>query len=113
MFLKTVNLFKTIIFILIIGIFFSFADPASAQIGGLTDKPLSEIITGAINWLLGVAASLTILFVIIGGIYYISAAGDDQQMETAKKIITYAIIGLVFIVISYSIVLTVNSIITG
>lgn len=111
MFLKNNNLFKAIIFIAILGISFFSAIPAFAEIEGVTQRPLVEIIGSAIDWLLGIAAGLTILFIIIGGIYYVTAAGDDQQMTTAKTMITYAIIGLLFIVISYSIVVTVNGII--
>lgn len=113
MFLKAINLSRLIIFITIVGCLATYAAPASAQIIGLTNRPLSEIIASGIDWLLGIAAGLTILFIIIGGIYYVTAAGDDQQMATAKTMITYAVIGLVFIVISYSVVITVNSIITG
>lgn len=111
MFFKTANLSKTIIFIVILGLLFSFAVPALAQVAGLTSRPLSEIIMSAIDWLLGIAAGLAILAIIIGGIYYVTAAGDEQQMSSAKTIITYAIFGIFIIVISYSIIATVNNVI--
>jgi len=95
------------------GLLIYSVDSASAQVAGLTSDSLLVIINRAITWLLGVAAALTILFLIIGGIYYVTAAGDDQQMTTAKSMISYAVIGLVFIIISYSIVVTVNKFITG
>lgn len=113
MFLKNTKSTKAIISLAAVSLFMTSVAPASAQIVGLTSRPLSEIIASGIDWLLGIAAGLTILFIIIGGIYYVTAAGDDQQMATAKTMITYAVIGLVFIVISYSVVITVNSIITG
>ncbi|MBU4579741.1 hypothetical protein KKB43_01865 [Patescibacteria group bacterium] len=113
MFLKTANLSKLIIFIAIIGFLAAFAAPVSAQVTGLTDKSIPEIIAAIIDWLLSIAAGLTILFLIVGGIYYVTAAGDENQMTSAKTIITYSIMGLLFILISYSIVITVNSIITG
>ena len=93
------------------GLMIFSAAPASAQIVGLTDRPLREIIASAIDWLLGIVAGLAILFIIVGGIYYMTAAGDEQRMTTGKTIITYAVIGLVFVVISYSIVTTLNNII--
>jgi len=111
MFSKIVNLSKAIIFAAIIALFFAFS--ASAQVTGLTNKSVAQIIAGAIDWLLGIVAGLAILFIIIGGIYYTTAAGDDQRMETGKSMITYSIIGLLFILISYSIVITVNKFIAG
>ncbi len=113
MFLKNTKSTGAAFFLAAASLLVISAVPASAQINGLTNRPVSEIITRVIDWLLGIAAGLTILFLIIGGIYYVTAAGDDKQMTTAKTIITYAIVGLLFIVISYSIVITVNGIITG
>jgi hypothetical protein len=40
----------------------------------------------------------------IGGLRYVMSHGDQTQMEEAKKTITYAIIGLIVIVLSYAIV---------
>ena len=112
MFLKPKTLFLTII-IFAAGLLIFSITPASAQINGLTNRPVIEIIGSVIDWLLGIAAGLTILFLVVGGIYYVTAAGDENQMTSAKTIITYSIMGLLFILISYSIVITVNSIITG
>ncbi len=94
--------------------FFSFATAARADV---VFDPLSsytsinDVVGGVTNWILGIAAGITILFLIVGGIYYITAAGDEKQMGEGKKIVNYAIIGLVVILISYSIVLTLNAII--
>lgn len=112
MFLKSKYLSLLIVFI-IAGVFIYSIHSASAAITGLTTDDMKTIIGRAIDWLLTVAAGLTILFLIIGGIYYLTAGGDDQQMTTAKTMITYAVIGLVFIIISYSIVITVNKFIAG
>jgi hypothetical protein len=105
--------FSLLIVFVIAGLLIYSVDPALAQVAGLTDDSLLVIINRAITWLLGITAALTILFLIIGGIYYITAAGDDQQMTKAKTMISYAVVGLVFIIISLSIVVTVNRFITG
>lgn len=113
MFLKNVKSKGLATFITVIILLVFFTVPALAQAPGLTDRSLSEIINSAIEWLLSIAAGLAILFIVIGGIYYLTAAGDEQRMSTGKTIITYSIVGLIFIIISYSIVLTVNDVITG
>lgn len=102
---------QAVSFVFLAALFFLFSAPASAQITGLTNRPLSEIIFSAIDWLLSIAAGLGILFIIIGGVYYVTAAGDESQMSSAKTIITYSIIGLFIVVISYSIMKTVGCII--
>jgi hypothetical protein len=85
--------------------------PAFAQINGLTNKPLKDIINGITVWLLGLAAALAIMFIVVGGIYYVTAGGDERQIETAKTIITYAIWGIFIIGVAYAIVVLVNSIV--
>ncbi|MCL1929545.1 pilin [Candidatus Saccharibacteria bacterium] len=46
---------------------------------------------GAVMWVVGVIA---VLMIIIGGIQYATAAGDESKTAKAKKIIVGAIIGL-------------------
>lgn len=76
-------------------------------------KPLAIIISGLIKWLLTLAASLAILFLIIGGIRYINLRGDFEQIEKAKNIITFVVIGLVIILIAYSVIVALDKIIKG
>ncbi len=73
----------------------------------------NELIAAIINWLLRMASSLVIFFLVIGGIYYITATGDAEKIKEGKKIITYVIIGLIVVLISYTLVTTLNKIIFG
>jgi hypothetical protein len=43
----------------------------------------------------GTLAMLSLLFVVIGGLRYALSGGDSNAIATAKKTITYAVIGLV------------------
>lgn len=43
----------------------------------------------------GVAASLCILFIVIGALKYVLSNGDPGQISSAKNTILYALIGLV------------------
>lgn len=56
-----------------------------------------------------IAGAAAFLFIIIGGIQILTAYGDEEKITTAKKTITYAIIGLLVTLLSYAIV----SIISG
>lgn len=72
---------------------------------------LNDLVVAVVNWFLSVTAGVAIFFIIIGGIYYLTAFGDDKRMQEGKKIITYAVYGLILILVSYSIVTTINAII--
>lgn len=60
-------------------------------LGALT---LSQIALNVIQFLLSVIGVLTIIMMVIGGILYLFAAGDEDRATTGKKIVKYSIIGL-------------------
>ncbi len=112
--MKNKILFKLAIFYIAIGFLVSYSAPALAQVDpstGLTMRPLKDIINSMINWLLGISTGLAVLFLVYGGVQYVTAAGDDSQTGDAKKIITYAILGLIVIGMSFVIVKAVSSVI--
>lgn len=84
----------------------NFANPT-------TTNTTEELVTSIVNWLLGITSAVVIIFLVYGGIMYITSSGDENQIEKSKKIITYAIIGLFLVLVSYSVVTTLNNIIFG
>jgi hypothetical protein len=73
----------------------------------------SELILKVINYALGMAGIITVMFLIVGGFWYITAAGNDEQAEKGKKTITNSIIGLVVIILAYTIVRIVSGTLTS
>jgi len=92
---------------------FRFELFAALPLEPLKMQPLSVIISGFINWILAAVAGLAILFLIIAGIKYIRSWGDSESLEKAKKMITYVVLGLVIILVSYSAIVTLDKIING
>ena len=74
------------------------------------DDP-STLIVNAINWVIGISGAVAVIFVLIGGIGYITSSGDAQKLQKAKKTITYALIGLAIVALSEIIVIFVSNII--
>lgn len=82
---------------------------AYAQIGqppdvGLPKNSLPEMIFQLVTYALVLVGVVALAFFIYGGFLYITAAGDTEQIEKAKKIIVYAIIGIVVIAIAAALV---------
>lgn len=71
---------------------------------GLNTTNLTSVVVNITNWVLGFVTVIAVLMLIWGGINYLTAAGDESQIDTAKHIITYSIIGLVVVGISYAVV---------
>lgn len=57
-----------------------------------------------VNISLFFAGFVALIFIIIGGIKYITSGGDPKQAGAARQVITYALIGLVLILLSFAIV---------
>lgn len=72
--------------------------------GNLTFDPLTSQITNIVNTLIFVAGIIAVIFIIIGGVRYITSQGDEKGIESAKNTILYAVIGLVVVVLAFAIV---------
>lgn len=68
------------------------------------DDRLASVIVGILNGIIGAAGLVAVIFIIIGGINYMTSAGDSSKVEKGKKTIIYAAIGLVICALSFAIV---------
>lgn len=59
--------------------------------------------------LIGITGSLAMVGLIVSGTLYVTAHGNDQQMEKAKNILIYIVVGVVVIAASYAIILGISS----
>ena len=72
-----------------------------------------NMVSNVINWFIGIAGAVSLIFVVYGGILYITSSGEAGKLEKAKKTITYALIGLIIVALSIVITSFVTSIIKG
>jgi len=76
-----------------------------SDISMINSTPAVEtIVVNIIKFILNFSAALAVLFLIIGGIMYITSSGNDEKVKSAKKILTAAVIGLIIIIVSIVIV---------
>ena len=61
---------------------------------------LSQIALNVLNFLLGIAGVLTLIMLVIGGIMYLTSAGDEERIDSGKKIFRNSLIGIVIILVS-------------
>ena len=71
---------------------------------GGADSNLSNVIVNIINGIIGVLGIVAAIFILVGGINYMTSAGDVSNIEKAKKTILYAVIGLIIAVLTFAIV---------
>lgn len=78
----------------------SVKDAAGCNGGG----DLQLLITNILNAVIAVCGLVAVVFIIIGGINYMTSSGDANKTKTAKNTIIYAAIGLVICVLAFAIV---------
>ncbi|MBU0978699.1 MAG: hypothetical protein ABIJ03_01810 [Patescibacteria group bacterium] len=64
---------------------------------------LGSIITGALGFIMAIAALLVFLYLILGGIQWITSGGDKGKTEEARNKITSAVIGLIVLAAAYAV----------
>ncbi|MBN2087825.1 hypothetical protein JW758_05780 [Candidatus Peregrinibacteria bacterium] len=105
-----------------LGVFALYINDAYAQSAGFFDNPqtgaapsataqgtLGQNITTILNFFLGILGLIAVAFLIYAGVLMVTAGGGEEQINKAKKIITYAVIGIVIILLAWTIVTFVTS----
>lgn len=77
------------------------------------DEALIIIKNVILIFLLPLVGTLFLIILIIGGILYITSRGNQQQLERAKKTLTAAIIGLIIVSLSYTIIVIFANVLGG
>ncbi len=69
-----------------------------------SDASITYIIADIAVVLLQIAGILAVFFIVLSGFNYIKAFGQEEEIAKAKKGMTWAIIGLIVVILSYAIV---------
>lgn len=85
--------------------------PKITQVGA--GKPFSQYFSDIINVALYVAGGLAVLYLIYGGVMYVTAGGDSEKATQARTAIVNSIIGIVVIVLALVLVTWVGKAATG
>ncbi len=76
------------------------------------DATFAEFTRKVIEYALYFSAIIAVFFIIYGGYQYIFSAGADDVAKSGRKTLTNALVGLVIIVLAYSLVQVVYSFLT-
>ncbi len=71
---------------------------------------LSEIFGNVVSAVLGFAGIILFILLVSGGFKFITSGGDPKALEGAKKTITYAIGGLILLLLSFLILVLIKEI---
>ena len=66
-------------------------------------KSLPDLFNFLINLVMGIGVALAVIFLVIGGIQYITSKGDQKAAETARQTLTNAVIGFIIVIGAFAI----------
>jgi Na+/proline symporter len=71
---------------------------------GLSDTNLVTVVVRLVNLALGFLPLVAVIFVILGGLQWMTSGGDEEKVGRAKRTISSAIIGIVVVLLAWAIV---------
>jgi hypothetical protein len=84
-----------------------------SALGGDFSSSGAALFQTGVSWLLYVATALAILMLMWGGIQWITSAGDPEKVASARKKLTFAVIGLVISVGAFFLVRVIVTVLGG
>src|SRR5574340_1497397 len=75
-------------------------------------KSLADLIVNVLKFMLAFAGAVAVVSIVIGGFIYLTAAGNEEAGEKSRKVLTAAIIGLIIVLLAYSIVAIISNVLT-
>lgn len=80
----------------------------NSEIATISD--LATIFTNLVRAILGFAGITLFVLLLVGGFKYITSGGDPKAVEGAQKTLTYAIGGLIVLLLSYLVLVLIKEI---
>lgn len=68
---------------------------------------LRSLVKTILNYFLSFLAFVTVIMLVYAGILYTTSAGSEEKTGQAKKIIMYALMGIIIIMVSFAVVNTI------
>jgi predicted small integral membrane protein len=83
------------------------AAPSAVGVGSLAD--FYTLVQVAANWLVVFGIIIGAVFIIVGGIQYMTAGGNEEGTKAAKAKIIGGLIGIAIVLLAYAVVRVVGS----
>lgn len=112
--MKIKYLFKKIVFTCLVFVLplVVFGAPVTVT-NPLGVTSVQGLITNMINAVLSIVGAVALAMLIYGGVLIMISGGEQERYDSGKKTITYAVVGLIVVILSYSIMKFIVSAITG
>jgi len=87
--------------------------PNEYKTGIASKTTLTDFILEVVKILLSFAGLIAVVMLVLGGYWYMAAGGNEEMSEKGKKTIINFVLGLVVIILAYTLVTVIASTLTG
>lgn len=70
---------------------------------GMVESNWVEVVGRVIRAIIGIVGVLLLVMMIYGGVLYMTSAGSEDRIGMAKKVLTYAIFGVVVVALAFTV----------
>lgn len=70
---------------------------------GIPDANADTLLSNGFNTVYFIAGALAVIVIIVSGIFYVISNGDAGRVAKAKNYLTYAIVGLIVVMLAWAI----------
>lgn len=117
---QTKDIQNTLAFILTASLFFACAGAVMAACdpnwpmycNPTSSGTVAQVLIVIIKFLLSIIGTVSLLYIIVGGVKYILSAGNQESITSAKNTLTSAITGLAVALTAYAIVKAMEQVLT-
>jgi len=99
--MKKAILSLTLFGLLVLPLIVGAVTPTATSPSGVAFPEMLDRIS---DWLLGILLAIAVIFLIVAGFFFVTAQGDPDKIEKARKFVLYALIGVIVGVASYALV---------
>ena len=104
---------KLLISLLLISFFVPLIGGAVTIPNPLKAQNFTQLLEAIIDFIFYLALGITPIMIIVSGFFFITAQGEPEKIQTAKKIILWALIGLLVVFSAKGLVKLLESIFMG
>lgn len=80
-----------------------FAQKIDAGQVGIPEANENQLLLNGLNLVYFLAGAIAVITIVIAGVLYSSSSGDAGRITKAKNLLTYAIIGIIIIVVAFAV----------
>lgn len=80
---------------------------------GLPRATVASLLVNLLRWLLYIFGTVAVIAFVVSGIMYVTSAGNDKQIDTAKEYMTWSIVGIIVAFSGVILITAISSFLAG